>query len=122
MCCTRPGPKWVRLLNLTMKEAECHESPSAGARHHLEHIPGVDQIHHTVQLLTHPSSGFLCSEVYHACLPLTSLNKGEAGHHVFEDDSLHHPPGPPTVQGQDVVGLGQVRIVWVVCIKIEPLR
>ena len=104
-----------------MKEAKSHESPCAGAHHHLEHISRVDRILlrdvHTLQLLMHSSSGFLCGEVYHVRLQLASLHKGKAGHQVFEDDGLHHPPGPPAVQGQDVVGLGQVRISWVVCLK-----
>ena len=30
--------------------------------------------------------------------------QGEGGHDVLEDDGLHHPPGAPAVQGQDVVG------------------
>ena len=110
MCCTSPAPRRV-LLSLTMKEAKCHESPCAGSGHHLEDIPGMDQIHHIVQLLTHPCSGLFCAEVYHARLQLTSLHEGEAGHQVFEDDSLHHPLRPPAVQGQDVVGLGRVWIV-----------
>ena len=101
-----------------MKESKCHESPCAGARQHLEDIPGVDQIHHTVQLLTHPSSRFLCSEVYHARLRLPPLDKSEAGHQVFEDDSLHHPLRPTTVQGQDIIGLDRVRIGWVVCLYL----